>query len=122
MAAFHTQSDARRFFIERIIEQAARDGVALTHDEQQMLSWSESAPDSVADPALAERLAAVISDVDYEAKVGNLLRRSLAADRARDHQARDRWSDAWKVLSQGDHYILAIVNEAIGGHVKPWWR
>ena len=65
MTPFRTQSDARQFFITKIAEQARKEGVPLTHDEQQMLLWSESAPDSVADPALAHRLAEAISDADY---------------------------------------------------------
>jgi hypothetical protein len=123
MTAFGSQSDARQFFIDRIVEQARKDGVPLTDDERQMLLWSESAPDSVADPALAERLADMISDADYEAKIGGLLRRSFADETARDpHHSKDRWSEAWKALGQGDHYILVIINEAVGKHVKPWWR
>ena len=94
----------------------------LTDDERQMLLWSESAPDSVADVALAKRLAAVISDAGYEAKIGSLLRSRFADESAHDPQAKDRWSEAWKVLSQGDYYILVIINDAVGKHVKPWRR
>ena len=122
MTAFHSQSDARRFFIDKIVEQARKDGVALTDDERQMLLWSESAPDSVADVGLAQRIAAVISDADYEAKISGLLRSRFADESAHDPHARDRWSEAWKVLSQGDHYILVIINDAVGKHVRPWWR
>ena len=55
----------------------------ITSDE--MLLWSESAPDSVADPMLAERLAAEISDADYESKIRSdcwnaLSMRDVAAD------------------------------------------
>lgn len=69
-----------------------------------------------------KRLAAAISDADYEAKIGSLLRGRFADDTARDPQAKERWTEAWRVLSQGDHYILVIINEAVGKHVKPWWR
>jgi len=65
---FHTQTEARRFFVERV-RQADAERITLSDDERQMLLWSESAPDSVADPELAERLAAQISDADYEAKI-----------------------------------------------------
>jgi len=119
---FHTQTEARRFFVDRIIQQAHTEQVKLTEDERQMLLWSESAPDSVANPELAERLAGEISDADYESKIAGLVQRSFAADIAVDEQAKERWRRAWSVLNQGDHYILIMINEAIGKHVKPWWR
>jgi hypothetical protein len=117
-----TQAEARRFFIDRIIQQADTEQVKLSEDERQMLLWSESAPDSVADPELVKRLAAEISDADYESKIALLVQRGFAADVAVDQQAKERWRQAWSVLNQGDHYILIMINEAIGKHVKPWWR
>jgi hypothetical protein len=122
MATFRSQSEARQFFIDKVVGQAAKDGVPLTDDERQMLRWSESAPDSIADVALAERLTAAISDADYEAKIESFLLRSFEEDTAADARAKDRWSEAWTVLNQGDHYILVIISQAVGKHVKPWWR
>jgi hypothetical protein len=122
VAQSHTQSDARRFFVERIVEQAQRDGVALSDDERQMLRWSESEPDSVADPALAERLAATIADADYEAKIAALLSRSFARDVASDPGSKQVWSEAMNILSRGDHYLLVMLNQSVGTKLKPWWR
>jgi hypothetical protein len=122
VAQSHTQSDARRFFVERIVEQAQRDGVALSDDERQMLRWSESEPDSVADPALAERLAATIADADYEAKIAALLSRSFARDVASDPGSKQVWSEAMNILSRGDHYLLVMLNQSVGTQLKPWWR
>jgi hypothetical protein len=119
---FHTQSEARRFFVDRIIQQADTEQVELSDDERQMLLWSESTPDSVADPELVERLSAEVSDADYESKIAGLVQRSFAADVAVEQQAKERWRQAWSVLNQGDHYILIMINEAIGKHVKPWWQ
>jgi len=117
-----TQTEARQFFVNKVIQQADSDGMALSNDERQMLFWSESAPDSVADPKLAERLAKEISDSDYEAKITGLLRRSLAAEIARDSRSKDLWQQAWSVLKEGDHYILVMIDEAVGQQLKPWWR
>ena len=77
---FHTQTKARRFFVDRIVQQAHAEQIKLTEDERQMLLWSESAPDSVADPELLERLAGEISDAAYESKIAGLVQRSFAAD------------------------------------------
>ena len=77
---FNTQSDARGFFEQRILEQADAERLPLSRDERLMLRWSESEPESVADPALAERLASEISDDEYEEKIAGLVTRSYAAD------------------------------------------
>ncbi len=119
---FSTQTEARRFFADKVIERAKIEQVQLSDDERQMLFWSESAPDSIADPALAERLAAEISDADYEAKVVGLLQRSFNHDVVAGAGAKDLWQEAWSVLKQGDHYILVMINQAVGGKLKPWWR
>jgi hypothetical protein len=119
---FHTQSEARRFFVDRIIQQADREHVRLSEDERQMLLWSESGSDAVGDPELAHRLAAEISDADYESKITGLLRRSFAADVVADQSSRESWRDAWSVLNRGDHYILIMINAAVGAEIKPWWR
>ena len=117
-----TQTEARQFFVAKVIQKADSEGMALSKDERQMLYWSESAPDSIADPELAERLADQISDSDYEAKIAGLLRRSLIDEIARDPQAKALWQQAWSVLKEGDHYILIMIGEAVGQQLKPWWR
>jgi hypothetical protein len=122
MKTFATETEARQFFVEKIVQQAQRDGLPLSDDERQMLLWSASAPDSVADLALAERLAAEISDADYESKIVRLLRSSFKADTTVNPGARGVWTNALSVLSQGDHYILMMINEAVGRRLKPLWR
>lgn len=119
---FHTQSEARAFFEQRILEQADAERLSLSSDERLMLRWSESEPESVADPALAERLTSQISDDQYEEKIAGLVTRSYAADIARDPTAKKRWADAFRVLSQGDHYILIAINRALGPKFTPWWK
>ncbi|HYT74034.1 MAG TPA: hypothetical protein VEL79_04725 [Vicinamibacterales bacterium] len=73
---FDTPIQARQFFEDRIIQQADVKGVTLSADERLMLKWSESEPDSIADPALAERLAGEISDEDYSATTSRRSSRS----------------------------------------------
>ena len=86
-----------------------------------MLSWSESDPDFAADPGLVEQLAAEISDSEYEMKVAGLLERSYQRDVATDPNARSMWREAYSVLSQGDHYLLVMINQTLVRHLRPWW-
>jgi len=111
---FQTPLQARRFFEDKIAERADLEGAPLSPDERLMLRWSESEPDSIADPELADRLAAEISDRDYEAKIAGLLARSYAADLARDSNAKTTWTDAFRVLKQADYYVGIMVDRAVG--------
>jgi hypothetical protein len=119
---FGSQTEARRFFADKVIQRAEVEGIPLSDDERRMLFWSESAPESVADKDLAERLAAQISDADYEAKIVGLLRRSFSHDVQADTGAKDIWREAWSVLEQGDHYVLVMIDQAVGRKLKPWWK
>lgn len=118
---FQTPLQARRFFEDKIIQQADVDGAPLSPDERLMLTWSESEPDSIADPELVDRLAAEISDEDYEVKIADLLARSYAADLARDSTAKAMWTEAFRVLKQADYYIGIMVDRAVGRQLAPWW-
>jgi hypothetical protein len=68
----HTQSEAKRFFVEKVIRRARTERVFLSDAERGMLSWSESDPDFIADPQLVEQLASEMSDEEYEKKIADL--------------------------------------------------
>lgn len=117
-----TLSEAKRFFVERIIGQARLEGMTLSDAEQGMLCWSESDPDIVVDPRLPEQLAAEISDRDYETKITGLLSRGFKADVQRTPEAAAQWKQASAILHQGDHYILIMLDQAVGRKLRPWWQ
>jgi len=117
-----TQTEAKRFFVDKVLRQAHAEGVRLSEAEHQMLSWSESDPDFVVDPQLLGRLASEMSDEAYEKKIGELLARGFAADEAANPASAEQWRQASEVLRQGDHYILVMLDEAIGGRLKRWWQ
>jgi hypothetical protein len=96
--------------------------VTLSGDERQMLMWSESRPDSVSAPELAQRLTEVVSDADYEFKIAGLLARSFSREVTADSRAKDAWRQAWSVLKRDDHYISIIIGQAVGKHLKPRWQ
>ena len=98
------------------------EGLALSDAERQMLYWSESDPEFKADPKLVEQLASEMSDEDYEAKIAALLQSAFAADSAIDSRAPAVWQQARSVLKQGDHYILIMIDRAVGTKLKRWWE
>src|SRR5437868_2079768 len=82
-AMFQTQGEAKRFFVQKLIEQAASEGAPLSKAERGMLSWSETDPELTltADQAdaLREELASEVSEEEYEASMAELTRRALRA-------------------------------------------
>lgn len=118
---FTSQGQAKRYFVDRIVAQAVREGKPLSDTARQMLGFSESDPEYEVDPALVERLESEISDDAYEAKVAGLLERAWTHDVASDGSARDRYRDAAAVLRQGDHYLAIMIERALGRELRPWW-
>jgi len=111
---FATQSDAKRFFVEKVVAQAAAEGTPLSDGERWMLSFSESDPDFVVDPARVAQVEAEIPDDEYEAKIGGLLRRSYHRDTDSTDSARELYGDACAKLNEGDHYLSIMIERAIG--------
>jgi hypothetical protein len=48
-----------------------------------------------------------------------LLARRFAAE---VDSAEAQWKQAAEVLHQGDHYILIMLDEAVGSRLKRWWQ
>jgi hypothetical protein len=108
------QTRAKSFFAGRIAAQAQAEGQPLSEDERWMLRFSESDPDFVVDPARVERLDATISNSDYEAKIAGLLERAYEQDTKIDTAAALKYRQASDTLHQGDHYLLIMIDRAIG--------
>jgi hypothetical protein len=109
-----SQGQAKRFFVEKIAAQARLERQPLSDDEQWMLSFSESDPEFVVDSERVEQCERSISAADYEAKVTGLLRRSYERDIESGSDARAMYRDAHAVLGQGDHYLLVMIDQALG--------
>jgi hypothetical protein len=118
---FDTQSAAKRFVVAKVVEQAEREGVALSAAERHMLSWSESDPDFVPDGTLAEAQEREIPAADFETKVAELIRRAYDRDLATDSDVRSLYRAARNKLNEGDHYILVMMDQALGSRLKRWW-
>ena len=110
---FETQGEAKRFFVEKVLQQAEFEGTSLSAAERQMLLWSESDPEFALSTeqldALVDELASEMSDEQYEWKIARLLARSYERD-----TVRPVWKAAYSKLNEGDHYILVMLDEALG--------
>ena len=115
---FHSESEAKKFFAQRVITQAETEGVPLSEAERHMLSWSESDPEFSPNYELAAKVDQEIPQDEYEAKIRDLLERSYRYDIRIDPTAETRYREACKILKQGDHYILIMVKQAL----RPKWQ
>ena len=114
---FASQSQAKSFFVDRIAAQARAEGQPLSASEHWMLRFSESDPDFVVDPVRVEQLQAEISDSDYETKIADLLKRAYERDTTADTTATAKYREASEILRQGDHYLLIMIDRAIGSRL-----
>jgi len=100
---------ARAFLADRVIEQAAREQVPLSHIEKRMLTFSETMdaePDYAASAAFDEQC----NEEEYEAKVAGLLKRAYARDKENNNLG--LWKAALRALRDQDCYVLVMVDQA----------
>ena len=119
---FGSQQEAKRFFVEKIVAEAVRQGRPLSQLEQWMLSFSESDPEFVVEPESVDRLAQEISDADYEAKITRLIEQVCARDTATDPSAVEEYRKAYEVLDEGDHYLLVMLKPGLARVRRKWWQ
>src|SRR5438477_10194345 len=96
---FATQTDAKRFLVARVIEQAAAEDVRLSEAERHMLSWSESDPDFTPDFDLVE--APEVSEPVFEPRVAALIRHAYDRDCHLNSRARLMYQEARVKLTEG---------------------
>jgi len=111
---FPDQGSAKSLFIRKVLEQAEYEGVAISAAQQYMLAWSESDPSFKQDSKLNSQFEQEIAQGEYEKKIQGLLKRAYKRDIQRDSSEKSTYREAYRVLSQGDHYILVMIQEALG--------
>ena len=117
---FSTEREAKEYLIGRIVAEAQNEGVVLTDIERKMLYFSETGwtlPDMLEVNAQFDR---EYDNSEYEQKILGL---ALAVERRVEAVGGDDqavWDQAVEKLSEGDHYLLVLINSrlAAGGAVK----
>jgi hydrogenase nickel incorporation protein HypB len=107
--AFETVKEAKEFLIDWIDAEARRVGSPLTEMERKMLFVSEKGWTL---PDMAEVQAAFYRYhdlVEYEDKVGKLIRGIQASVQAGNKDEAETWRQAVQVLSREDHYWLELM-------------
>jgi len=110
---------AKRFLVNRIVDQAKRANLPLTEVEALMLGFSSA----FASPAETE--AATVFDRDYqrqeyEAKISRLFREVYEMDKS--HGKAEIWEQSMDALADEDMYLAVIIRKAGLRHAPvPWY-
>jgi hypothetical protein len=107
---FKTVRDAKDFLAGKIVEEAQREGAPLTDVERKMLYFTETGwtlPDM---KEVSEEFDRGYDQGDYEQKIGGLAARLQSRLEVQGEQGRETWDRAIEKLSQGDHYMLVLVD------------
>jgi hypothetical protein len=115
---FQNESDAKAFFIEKIIRQAERENVILSDAQRYMLAWSETDPSFVQNMELNAKFESETSSEIFENEIRGLIKRAYTKDIESDKQIKATYKTAYKVLKKGDHYLLVMINSSIGNKLS----
>jgi hypothetical protein len=114
---FTTQKTSKKYFIDRILDQARRSNIALSQAEQYMLGWSETEKGFVIDQRLVDQFNQETTNSKFEQKIINLLMSAYATDIEKDSALKNSYREAYSVLNKGDHYILIMIKAAISSRL-----
>ncbi len=112
-----TKDEARQFFVSKVLAEAERSAVPVSPSERAMLDWSEVEQGCVADPQVTEALSDEMSDEEYEAKMSGLLEAAYERDAIADSGAKAAYREAYSALSQGDYYLLVILDHSLARRI-----
>lgn len=120
-ANFRTVRQAMDYLVNRIVDEAKLQGLPLTEIERKMLYFSETHPTLRDMQAVSAEFDRSCDEGAYEEKIAVLVRRIAARDQRQDLAAKAAWDEAVAKLSEGDYYLLALIDPKLStdGKVRP---
>jgi hypothetical protein len=119
MATFDSQRSAKEYLIGRIVAEAGREGKPLSEIERKMLYFSETGWTL---PDIMEVNAEFEHDYDndeYERKICSLGQAIETQLENASAEESDKWYEAIQELSEGDHYLLVLLNPRLDSGAAP---
>jgi hypothetical protein len=110
MAEFDSQREAKEYLAGKIVTEAKREGKPLSEIERKMLYFSETdwtLPGILEVNAEFERH---YDEDEYEGKICALGQAIEAQLKGAGAEESDAWYAAIQKLSEGDHYLLVLLN------------
>lgn len=102
-------STAKTFLVNRVIEQAMKDGIPLSEVEKGMLTFSEVGA-TPAEMSVADTFSEKYDSDKFEAKIAKLISRAYRRDKR--FGSLELWRRSLAALSQDDCYLLVMVEHA----------
>lgn len=104
-----SSAKAKRFVINRILDQARLDGVLLSEIEIHMLGFEAEATNAN-DLDAEERFRREVDEAQYEKAIAALIRRAYQRDK--ENQARGAWEQPLDTLAERDLYLNVMIQQA----------
>ena len=104
-----SSAKAKKFIVDRILDQAKRDGVPLNEVEIRMLGFAEESA-SATDMAAARTFECEIDDKRYEKTVAELIRRAYRWDKK--NNVIEAWEQSLDALADKDLYLAVMIERA----------
>jgi hydrogenase nickel incorporation protein HypB len=124
--SFASPREAKEFLIEWIDAEARRVGTPLSEIERKMLYVSRKGWTLPEIGDVQEAFERYHDPAEYEEKIGKLIRGiRLGAHTAGNQSEFDSWTEAVRVLSKQDHYLLELIAASggirkSGGRISLW--
>ncbi len=115
MARYESERAAKEYLAGKITAKAELEGAPLTEVERKMLYFSET---GWTVPKIMEVNAEFERDYDsdeYERKIAGLVGKIEESNRTKGGGDEAAWDDAVVKLSEGDHYLLVLINAKLAG-------
>ena len=111
-------SEAKEFFIQKVLDQARKQNIFLSDVEKQMLSWRDTDPNFYGNHELNQRFKNETSKSEYEKKIARLIRSGYDDDLEANSVARGTYKQAYKAIKSKDYYVFPMVDRAIGKDIN----
>lgn len=119
MAIFESQRAAKEYLVARLVAEADREGKPLSEVERKMLYFSETdwtLPDIMEVNAEFQRN---YDNDEYERKICNFWQAIQSHLKSASAEECDKWYAAIQKLTEGDHYLLVLLNPLIAAGTVP---
>jgi hypothetical protein len=108
---FATTRDAKEFIVGRIVAEARRERIPLSDVEEKIMYFSETAWTLPNMMEVSDAFDRDYDQVEYEEKIGSLVRNFRTNARNNNQNELDDWERAVTAIKNEDHYLLVLISD-----------
>ena len=122
MQIFATTRDAKEFIVGRIVAEARRERIPLSDVEEKIMYFSETAWTLPNVMEVSDAFDRDYDQVEYEEKIGSLVRNFRTNARNNNQNELDDWERAVTAIKNEDHYLLVLISDTKRSADASWGR